>query len=290
MAKVLVLRTCAEDMTSNYGRFTWPKEGVVECQDWDTISRIGHGHGLHGALWGTGSGHLLNWKPEAKWLVLEVEESEIVDVSDVLGGSCAAHAIKFPRGNVIYCGNREEATKLIYAKVPVSFYSRGIIGLNLTVGHHDTAIVGYGGTAIAGDYGRAIAGNLGTAIAGKCGYAIAGDSSLAQVGDWGYAIIGHTGKASAGLGGTIVTGVDSDAILGKQGRALIGERGTVQADENSVFSIQWGEPLYLKPLGAFPSHTNLISGYIDLPSQNTGGLDPNVPYRFDREILKFVKV
>ncbi len=100
--KVLVLRTCNTDMTS-YNGFKWPKKGKVVCQDWSPKPVCGQG--LHGLLCGIGDGKLLNWEPEAKWLVVSVEEDKIVSIDN--------DKVKFPEGEVIYCGNREGAIELL---------------------------------------------------------------------------------------------------------------------------------------------------------------------------------
>ena len=61
-ATVLVLRTCAADMTS-YGGFKWPKSGPVKCDDWKPRAECGNG--LHGLLWGVGDGSLRPLQLEA---------------------------------------------------------------------------------------------------------------------------------------------------------------------------------------------------------------------------------
>src|SRR5438309_2329889 len=99
--KVLVLRTCAADMTA-HGGFQWPESGPVECQDWKPVAACGNG--LHGLLWGQGDYGLLNKSFDAKWLVVEVEKSEIVKIGE---------KVKFPRGNVVYCGNSRGAIELL---------------------------------------------------------------------------------------------------------------------------------------------------------------------------------
>src|SRR5688572_14047547 len=93
---VLVLRTCRADMTSRDG-FKWPEIGSVEAPYWNPYPRCGSG--LHGWLWGEGEGSLGYIDQEgARWLVLLVKESEIVD----LGGK-----VKFPRCEVIHCGDQK---------------------------------------------------------------------------------------------------------------------------------------------------------------------------------------
>src|SRR5689334_22051476 len=86
--KVLVLRTCAADMTS-YGGFKWPASGRVAARDWKPVKRCGNG--LHGWLWGAGNWSLKSQGDGIKWLVVEVDESAIVDLGD---------KVKFPGGNV----------------------------------------------------------------------------------------------------------------------------------------------------------------------------------------------
>ena len=126
---VLVLRTCNADMTSTNG-FRWPESGPVEAPDWNPAPQCGGG--LHGLLWGEGDGSLLSWTPDARWLVVEVPAGTTVD----LGGK-----VKFPRGVVVYCGDRFGATAYLSFRAP----GRAIVG--------GTATAGYRGTATAGDEG-----------------------------------------------------------------------------------------------------------------------------------------
>ena len=144
--KVLVMRTCDASMKS-HGGFVWPKSGPVECPDW--IANEKCGNGLHGLLWGSGDASLMDWSESSNWIVVEVEQSDIVD----LGGK-----VKFPRGVVVYCGTRKEAADLICKHCPA--------GTKVTLG---TATAGDMGTATAGDMGTATAGYMGTATAGDMG-------------------------------------------------------------------------------------------------------------------------
>jgi hypothetical protein len=178
---VLVIRTCGPDMTS-YGGFRWPVSGPVEAPDWDPTPECGHG--LHGLLWGVGEGALLDWSPEATWLVVEVDADVIVD----LGGK-----VKYPSGTVIHCGNRMSATQYIVERGADSSW---VVGYTATAGDCGTATAGYGGTATAG-YG-------GTATAGDRGTATAGDRGTATAGDRGTATAGYRGTATAGDWGTVV--------------------------------------------------------------------------------------
>jgi hypothetical protein len=198
MSTVLVLRTCKPDMSSTNG-FVWPESGPVAAPDWNPFPQCGHG--LHGALWGCGDGSLLNWDPDAKWLVVEVEESDIVDLSG---------KVKYPRGSVLYAGDRQTATQMVYDRRPGP-----VIGLQITAGDGGTATAGYRGTATAGDRGTATAGDGGTATAGDRGTATAGDG--------GTATAGYRGTATAGDGGTVI--LKSWDIVANRYRYVIGYVG-----------------------------------------------------------------
>lgn len=131
--QVLVLRCCKADMSSTNG-FVWPTSGLAEAQDWNPKAVCGYG--LHGWLWGEGDASASDWvnNPDAKWLVVSVDENSIVELG---------RKVKFPRGEVVVAGTREEATS----------YIRDNGGLGKT---------NIGGTATAGARGTATAGEKGT--------------------------------------------------------------------------------------------------------------------------------
>ncbi len=216
---VHVLRTCTAQMTGTQTQsqhFVWPREGPVSCNDWDPTPKCGHG--LHGALRGEGDGRMFNWEDDAVWMVVEVESSEVVD----LGGK-----VKFPRGNVILAGSRDEAIALMQELYPHSV----VIGGTATAGDDGTATAGYRGTATAGDYGTATAGYRGTATAGYRGTATAGDDGTATAGDDGTATAGDYGTATAGYRGTATAGDYGTATAGYYGTATAGYRGTATAGD-----------------------------------------------------------
>lgn len=99
MSKHYILRTCNPDLTS-HGGFVWPESGHVVAPDWDP--RPVCGHGLHGLLNGQGDGSLLNWAPNAKWIVCEIEE-----YIDLKG------KVKFAEAEVVFCGDRDAAIKYL---------------------------------------------------------------------------------------------------------------------------------------------------------------------------------
>ena len=157
--KAYILRSCAADMTSRGGTFTWPASGMVEAADWKPTKVCGNG--LHGFLNGDGDGSLASFHPDAKWLVAEIDEWIDLDGK-----------VKFPRAKVVFCGDRHSA--------PAFLAEQGIKGV--IVG--GTATAGYGGTATAGYGGTATAGYGGTATAGYGGTATAGVSGTVQVKWW----------------------------------------------------------------------------------------------------------
>jgi hypothetical protein len=278
MSNVLVLRTCAADLTS-YGRFQWPESGPAECPDWDPTPECGHG--LHGLLWGEGDGTCLDWSSaDAKWLVVSVDESSIVD----LGGK-----VKFPRGTVVYCGDRVGSTNYIAAnggagrKITGHTATAGDWGIatagnwgtatagdggTATAGDRGTATAGYRGTATAGDRGTATAGNWGTATAGDWGTATAGYRGIATAGDWGTATAGDWGTATAGDRGTATAGDWGTATAGEWGTATAGDRGTATAGDGGSIVIRWWD--------AERAGYRLRAGLI-----GEDGLRPNTPYRLN---------
>ena len=215
--KALMMRTCASDMTSDHGTFTWPESGPVEAPDWNPQAECGQG--LHGLLWGAGSARLLDWDADAKWLVVEVDTADIVGLGD---------KVKVPAGVVIYAGERHIAASLISAHAPAG--TRVIAG-TATAGYAGTATAGYRGTATAGYRGTATAGDAGTATAGYAGTATAGDAGTATAGDAGTATAGYRGTATAGDEGTATAGNEGVIAITwwdsarKRYRRAIGEVG-----------------------------------------------------------------
>ncbi len=206
--KVLVLRTAAADMTSR-GGFKYPKRGWVKAPDWSAAPVCGGG--LHGLLWGEGDGSHLNWDDDAKWLVLEVKEQELVDLDK---------KVKFPGGRVVFCGDRKGATQYLLAHGGAG---KAICGAALSQGDKAAVSAGYRGQASAGSWGQASAGEGGQASAGEGGQASAGSWGQASAGSWGQASAGYRGQASAG----------------SWGQASAGEGGQASAGENGTIIVQW---------------------------------------------------
>ena len=218
-------------MTSR-GGFRWPESGPVSAPDWDPEPRCGGG--LHGLLWGCGDGVLLDWSPDAKWLVVEVAD-RIVD----LGGK-----VKFPRGCVVYCGDRKSATDYLLAHSPTD-RATAVVGAFVTADYRGTATAGYHGTATAGNCGTATAGYHGTATAGYHGTATAGDRGTATAGDRGTATAGDCGTATAGDDGTATAGDRGEIRIryhdGNRFRLAVGYVGEDGIEPNTPYVVKHGK-------------------------------------------------
>ena len=187
-------------MTAGYSNgFLWPVKGKCVASDWKPTQECGNG--LHGWKWGEGDAGLRVTEPGAKWLVLSVLESEIIDLSG---------KVKFPECEVVFVGEMAESVSIIQAHEPAG--NKCIFG-TATAGYRGTATAGYGGTATAGYGGTATAGDRGTATAGYGGTATAGYGGTATAGDGGTATAGYGGTATAGYGGTATAGSEGIIII-----------------------------------------------------------------------------
>ncbi|SDT85660.1 hypothetical protein SAMN05444156_3250 [Verrucomicrobium sp. GAS474] len=243
---VLVLRSCTAEMRGPHGSsFTWPKEGPVECPDWNAAAHCGNG--LHGWLWGQGNLGMKVNDPKAVWLVVEVAEKDIVDLDG---------KVKFPRGNVIYSGNWWQAFEIIRSRRPaaekfekIATGNSGHAAATGNSGH--AAATGYSGHAAATGYsGHAAAtGDSGHAAAtGNSGHAAATGNSghAAATGNSGHAAAtGYSGHAAAtGYSGhAAATGYSGHAAAtGNSGHAAAtGYSGHAAATGNSGHAAATGD-------------------------------------------------
>src|ERR1700690_583587 len=183
--RVLVLRTCGANMTSKNG-FKWPEKGAVKCHDWLPEPKCGNG--LHGFLWGEGDGELAKWSADAKWLVVSVLEKDIVHID---------RKVKFPRGNVVFCGGRKEATDYIAARLPPG-------RTPAIIGHF--AVSGFCGTSSSGERGTSTSGECGTSTSGNRGTSTSGDGGTSTSGHYGTSTSGDRGTSTSGYRGTSTSG------------------------------------------------------------------------------------
>lgn len=102
MAMQLGLRSNNSDNRS-YEGFQWVKKGKIKCPDWKKNDRCGNG--LHLLPKGLGDSYLLRWEENPLWLVCKYDDRYAIDLNK---------KIKVPSCEVIYCGNRAEATAILY--------------------------------------------------------------------------------------------------------------------------------------------------------------------------------
>jgi hypothetical protein len=233
----------------SYGGFVWPRSGPVLAPDWEPTEECGNG--LHGLLWGEGDATQLDWRPGAVGLVIEI--LEYID----LGGK-----VKFPKGNVVFCGPRAGAIAYVRARAPVG---------TLVVG---TTTAGYRGVATAGDYDTATAGDHGTAVAGYRGVATAGNDGAATAGNHGTATAGHFATATAGDYGTATAGDYGTATAGYYGTATAGDGGTATSGYYGTATAGDGGTLIVKWYDGPRSRCAIA--YV-----GEGGIKPNTPYNYD---------
>jgi hypothetical protein len=241
-----VLRCCAADRSSRNG-FVWPESGPVVAPDWDPIPEFGRG--LHG--WARGEGDVsvsdYHADPTAKWLVVRVRTSEIVDLKG---------KVKFPRGTVVYCGDRDGAVAKIKKKHPVAACVYG----TSTSGYGGTSTSGYGGTSTSGDRGTSTSGYGGTSTSGYGGTSTSGYGGTSTSGVYGTSTSGYGGTSTSGYGGTSTSG----------------DRGTGQAGANGIIFLSWWD-------------NKIDRCRMEIAYVGENGIKPDTKYRLD-EKHKFVEV
>lgn len=135
-----LLKTVAADGAAD-GDFVWPLEvgAEVTAPDWSDAPKCGGG--LHGLLDGRGDGALLDWSPDAVWLVAEVPaDAHLVDLDG---------KVKVDWCVVAHVGDQVSATGFLADQGVVD----GVVGAHVVAGHRGVATAGNYGTATAGNYG-----------------------------------------------------------------------------------------------------------------------------------------
>jgi hypothetical protein len=219
--KVLVLRTCNADMTARDG-FKWPMSGPVEAPDWNGKPECGGG--LHGLLWGDGDWSLLNLSPDAKWLVVEVDEADMVKIDDT--------KVKFSRGVVVSVGNMADAmSKTLCSKERFDLLF-GDAKTQKSSGDGSTA-------ASSGDQSRAASsGDQSTA-------ASSGKDTIAMA-------VGTDCAVSAGENGCFATAYyDAKAKRNKIAVGYVGQRG-IKANVTYCYDVQRKRFVEVKPVQEIP--------------------------------------
>jgi hypothetical protein len=261
---VRILKTVNADMTA-YNGFVWPESGIVTCPDWSPSKTCGNG--LHGLLDGYGNSSFLNKSPDAKWLVLEVERSLVVEIDD--------EKVKVPSANVIYCGDREGAFELLTEEPCRHASQKYASGVSKRISGTASATGDRGAASATGDRGAASAtGDRGAASAtGDRGTASAtGDSGTASA-------TGYSGTASAtGDSGTASATGDrgTASATGYSGTAsATGDRGTacglgsdciVESGTEGILICKWWDRQ--------SNRYRVVVGYV-----GEDGIKPNTKYK-----------
>ena len=223
MNKVLVLRQCNKDLKS-YGGFQHPSSGHVSAPDWNPKPECGSG--LHGFLYGEGDGSLANYDPENKWLVLSVDKDKIVDLSG---------KVKFPEGEVIFCGALAEAARYVYDNGGAG---RAIIGITVTGGNSSTVTGGYYSTVTGGDGSTVSGGDDSTVSGGNSSKVTGGEDSAVTGGDGSTVSGGDRSTVTGGYGSKVTGGDGSTVSGGNSSKVTGGEDSTVTGGEKAMLSLQ----------------------------------------------------
>ena len=233
MSKVLVLRTCSSN-GSSHGGFIWPlTEGsVVTAPDWNPAPECGAG--LHGLLWGEGAGSLLSWEENAVWMIVSVDESDIVSLGE---------KVKFPTCTIEHVGNQKSATDYMYENSK----NKAIVGVCIAGGNRSTVTGGYGSTVTGGYKSTVTGGYKSTVTGGRWSTVTGGRWSTVSGGRWSTVSGGDCSTVTGGYGSTVTGGEDSILSLkfwdGKRCReiiAYVGEDGVekdvkYKLDDNRKF-------------------------------------------------------
>ena len=200
MAEVYGLRTCDEHLRS-HGGFQWPASGLVAAPDYDPLPRCGGG--LHYLVNGEGDSTLLDWGPNAKWLVVRAVEGHLaIDEAKAKAEVC----------EVRHVGDRHTATKLL----------RSLVGPLARI-HGITEEAGDKATLCGGDRATLTAGGHSTLKAG-------GRSTLTAEAN---------STLTAGEGSTLTAGWGSTLKAGWRSTLKAGEGSTFTAGEGSTFICRW---------------------------------------------------
>ena len=191
--KWLVLRTVDADWRSRDG-FAWHKTVETVAPDWDPDPHRECGGGLHGLPWGCGDAGLLSPDPDAVWLVVAVDPTDVANPDQV-------DKVRFRAGLVCHHGTRDEAVDYLMA--------RGGAGLPVVYGRHSsgdggTSTSGHGGTSTSGYGGTSTSGNHGTSTSGYGGTSTSGYGGTSTSGNHGTSTSGGGGTSTSGGGGTLI--------------------------------------------------------------------------------------
>jgi hypothetical protein len=219
---VLVLRTVKPDMSA-YGGFMYPTSGRVWAEDWDETPLCGGG--LHGWLWGEGDDSLAIGDEDTRlWLLLLVDEAKIVRLDG---------KVKFPEGEVVFCGDWQTAVKIIQrfapddTKVNRSTNSGGYGSTN-SGGDRSTNSGGDRSTNSGGE-GSTNSGGNGSTNSGGNGSTNSGGDRSTNSGGYGSTNSGGDGSTNSGGNGSTNSGGDRSTNSGGYGSTNSGGYGSTNS-------------------------------------------------------------
>ena len=248
--KVLVTKFVRVGMSSAHDpNFKYPTSGNVKCPDWVANNKCGNG--LHGWKFGLGDYSTHSYASDDLMLVLEIEDSSIID----LGGK-----VKFLEGNVVFCGDRSGATKYLKDRG----HSGIVYGCD-TVGNNGVATTGDYGISTSGDYGTSISGYRGISTSGDCGISTSGDSGTSTSGYYGTSTSGDYGTSTSGDCGTSTSGYRGTSTSGNDGTSTSGDYGKAKSGVGGKIVVKYRD-----------GRERLAVGYV-----GEDGIKPDVFYKVD---------
>lgn len=214
-------------------------------------------YGIVGLMWGIGSVEALSFGPSSKWLVVEVDRQDVVQLGDY---------VKFKCGIVRFVGGPVTASRFIQARstangsvangiacgadgevVASGDFGVSVIRNNSVAmaadygscigGSHSMCAADYKSNAVAGDQSQVVVGDCSNAISGIGGVTITGDRSFGKSGDFGLTSVGAFSVGMTGVNGIVQGGVGSQLIamyVSRAGLRNIPKICTATVGENGI--------------------------------------------------------
>ena len=202
----LILRTCGAGFTAHDG-FIWPSTvgATVRPVLWDPSPECGNG--LHGFLYGEGSGGLADWSDTAEWIVFETPTADIVNLGDKV--KCPVAVVAHVGQGATAFDRRLDAIAFLVSRGQCGM---GCIGRALTGGDGSTLTGGDGSTLTGGDRST-LTGGYGSTLTGGDDSTLTGGYDSTLTGGYCSTLTGKWWDASAGRYRRRLFTVGEDGIL-----------------------------------------------------------------------------
>lgn len=217
----LVVQICGTDLADVdvAEGFHWPKPGQVECPhvdctDWNPDPKSDSG--FRGLLWGVGMEHdfIRMWDKDDQWVVVLVDEADLIVYLH--------NEVRYPRGEVVFCGDRKGATDYILANGGAG---KAVVGAFVSVGDCQMAVSGVSGASTSGFGGISVSGDFGAALSEAGGLSMSCGWGVSMSGDFGVTLSGVGGEATAGKNGNIQIWYFDETGRRRLAVGYIGENG-----------------------------------------------------------------